>query len=29
MAAWVLTFPAAGLVAAVVYWIVQFVFRLP
>ena len=27
--AWVLTFPAAGLVAAVVYWICHFVFQLP
>jgi PiT family inorganic phosphate transporter len=27
--AWVLTFPAAGLVAAVVYWILRAVFRLP
>ncbi len=28
LAAWVLTFPAAGLVAAVTYWICHFVFRL-
>jgi PiT family inorganic phosphate transporter len=27
--AWVLTFPAAGLVAAVVYWICRYVFQLP
>jgi inorganic phosphate transporter, PiT family len=27
--AWVLTFPAAGLVAAVVYWILHLVFQLP
>ncbi len=27
--AWVLTFPAAGIVAAVVYWVLRFVFRLP
>jgi PiT family inorganic phosphate transporter len=27
--AWVLTFPAAGLVAAVVYWVFHFVLRLP
>ena len=29
IAAWVLTFPAAGLVAAAVYWILRTVFRLP
>jgi PiT family inorganic phosphate transporter len=29
VAGWVLTFPAAGLVAAVVYWVLRFVFRLP
>jgi PiT family inorganic phosphate transporter len=29
LAAWVLTFPAAGLVAAVLYWVCKFVFRLP
>jgi inorganic phosphate transporter, PiT family len=28
VAAWVLTFPAAGLVAAVVYWISKYVFGL-
>ncbi len=27
--AWVLTFPAAGLVAAFFYWVLKFVFRLP
>ena len=27
--AWVLTVPAAGIVAAIVYWILKFVFRLP
>ena len=27
--AWVLTFPAAGLAAAIVYWICKFVFQLP
>jgi PiT family inorganic phosphate transporter len=27
--AWVLTFPAAGFVAAVVYWLCRFVFQLP
>ena len=27
--AWVLTFPAAGLMAAVVYWICKLVFQLP
>ncbi|MGZ4476725.1 MAG: anion permease [Nocardioides sp.] len=27
--AWVLTFPAAGLVAAVVYWILKLILRLP
>jgi PiT family inorganic phosphate transporter len=27
--AWVLTFPAAGLVAALVYWLCHFVLRLP
>lgn len=26
---WILTFPAAGLAAAVVYWICHFVFQLP
>jgi PiT family inorganic phosphate transporter len=26
---WVLTFPAAGLAAAIVYWICKFVFQLP
>ena len=26
---WVLTFPAAGLAAAVVYWVCHFVFQLP
>ena len=29
VAAWVLTFPAAALVAAVVYWVAHFVFQLP
>ncbi len=29
VAAWVLTFPAAGLVAALVYWVCKFVFQLP
>ncbi len=29
LVAWVSTFPAAGLVAAVVYWICRVVFRLP
>jgi inorganic phosphate transporter, PiT family len=29
VAAWVLTFPAAGLVAAVVFSVLRFVFRLP
>ncbi|HEX5533401.1 MAG TPA: inorganic phosphate transporter [Actinomycetales bacterium] len=29
LAAWVLTFPAAGLVAALVYWICKYVFQLP
>jgi PiT family inorganic phosphate transporter len=29
VAAWVLTFPAAGLAAAVVFWVLRFVFRLP
>jgi PiT family inorganic phosphate transporter len=29
LAAWVSTFPAAGIFAAVVYWICRFVFRLP
>jgi PiT family inorganic phosphate transporter len=29
LVAWVLTFPAAGLVAAVVYWLCRFVFQLP
>lgn len=27
--AWVLTVPAAGIVAAIVYWVLKFVFRLP
>jgi inorganic phosphate transporter, PiT family len=27
--AWVLTFPMAGLVAAVTYWVTQFVFQMP
>jgi inorganic phosphate transporter, PiT family len=27
--AWVLTFPAAGLVAALVYWLCKFIFQLP
>ena len=29
VAAWVLTFPAAGLAAALVFWVLRFVFRLP
>ena len=29
IAAWVLTFPAAALVAAVMYWVAHFVFQLP
>jgi PiT family inorganic phosphate transporter len=29
VAAWVFTFPAAGLAAALVYWICRWVFRLP
>jgi PiT family inorganic phosphate transporter len=29
VAAWVLTFPAAGLMAAIVFWLLRFVFRLP
>ena len=29
VAAWVLTFPAAGLAAAVVFWVLRYVFRLP
>ncbi len=29
VAAWILTFPMAGLVAAIVYWICRFVFQLP
>jgi inorganic phosphate transporter, PiT family len=29
LAAWVLTFPAAGLAAAILYWVCKFVFRLP
>jgi PiT family inorganic phosphate transporter len=29
LVAWVSTFPAAGLMAAVVYWICRFVFQLP
>jgi PiT family inorganic phosphate transporter len=29
LAAWVLTFPAAGLFAAAVYWVLRLVFRLP
>jgi PiT family inorganic phosphate transporter len=27
--AWVLTFPAAGLPAALSYWVLKFIFRLP
>jgi PiT family inorganic phosphate transporter len=27
--AWVLTFPAAGLAAALAYWVLKFVLRLP
>ena len=29
VAAWVLTFPMAGLMAAVAYWICRFIFQLP
>jgi PiT family inorganic phosphate transporter len=29
LAAWILTFPAAGLVAAIVYYLLRFVFQLP
>jgi PiT family inorganic phosphate transporter len=29
VAAWILTFPMAGLAAAIVYWICRFVFQLP
>ncbi len=29
VAAWVLTFPMAGLMAAIAYWICRFVFQLP
>ncbi len=29
VAAWVLTFPGAGIVAAVTYWLCHFVFQLP
>jgi phosphate/sulfate permease len=29
LTAWVLTFPAAGTFAAVVYWVLRLVFRLP
>jgi inorganic phosphate transporter, PiT family len=29
VAAWVFTFPAAGLAAAVVYWVCKYVFQLP
>jgi PiT family inorganic phosphate transporter len=29
VAAWVLTFPAAGLAAAIVYAVLRFVFQLP
>ena len=29
VAAWVLTFPAAGLAAAALYWTCKFVFQLP
>jgi PiT family inorganic phosphate transporter len=29
LTAWILTFPAAGAVAAVAYWILKLVFRLP
>jgi PiT family inorganic phosphate transporter len=29
VAAWILTFPMAGLVAAIVYWLCHFVFQLP
>ncbi len=29
LAAWVLTFPAAGLMAALVYFVLKFVLRLP
>jgi inorganic phosphate transporter, PiT family len=27
--AWVLTFPAAGLLAALTYWVLKLVLRLP
>ena len=29
LTAWVLTFPAAGTVAAVMYWLMKFVFQMP
>jgi inorganic phosphate transporter, PiT family len=29
LVAWVLTFPAAGLMAAIVYWVCRAIFRLP
>jgi PiT family inorganic phosphate transporter len=29
LTAWVLTFPAAGLVAALTYWVLKFVFQMP
>ena len=29
IAAWILTFPAAGFAAAVVYWVCKYVFQLP
>jgi PiT family inorganic phosphate transporter len=29
LVAWVSTFPAAGLFAALVYWVCRFVFQLP
>ena len=29
LVAWVLTFPAAGLMAALVYFVLRFVFQLP
>ena len=29
LVAWVLTFPAAGAVAALVYWLLKFVFQMP
>jgi PiT family inorganic phosphate transporter len=29
VAAWVLTFPAAGLAAALVFWVLRYVFQLP